>query len=37
MALGDGRHKLAIKSDVRNAIAKEAGHSVTVRPEQRLD
>ncbi|MBA2625024.1 MAG: DUF1905 domain-containing protein [Acidimicrobiia bacterium] len=37
MALGDGRHKLPIKADVRKAISKQEGDAVDVRLEERLD
>jgi hypothetical protein len=36
MALGDGRHKLPVKSDVCEALGKQAGDPVTIRLEERL-
>jgi hypothetical protein len=34
--MGDGRHMLPIKTDVRRAIGKEAGKRVTVHLKQRV-
>lgn len=36
MAIGDGTHKLPVKADVRKAIGKAEGDSVTVRLEERF-
>jgi hypothetical protein len=36
MAMGDGTHKLPMKAEVRKAIGKNVGDTVTVRLEERL-
>ena len=37
MAMGDGKHMLPVRADIRQAIGKEAGDTVAVVLEERLD
>jgi hypothetical protein len=37
MAIGDGTHKLPVEADVRKAITKQAGDTVTVHLQERLE
>jgi hypothetical protein len=34
--MGDGRHKLGVKADIRKAIGKQEGDTVTVRLRERV-
>jgi hypothetical protein len=36
MAMGDGTHMLPVKADIRKAIGKDEGETVTVHLEERL-
>ena len=37
MAMGDGTHKLPVKADVRKAIGKQVGDTVSVRLLERIE
>jgi hypothetical protein len=37
MALGDGRHKLPVKSDIQKAIGKKVGQTVRVALQERIE
>jgi Domain of unknown function (DUF1905) len=36
MAMGDGTHKLPVKSEIRRKIGKAEGETVTIRLQERL-
>jgi Domain of unknown function (DUF1905) len=36
MALGDGRHKLPVRTEIRQAIGKDVGDTVTILLEERI-
>jgi hypothetical protein len=37
MALGDGRHKLPVKTDLRQVVGKSPGEAVMVHLDERLN
>ena len=37
MAMGDGKHMLPVRADIRQAMGKEAGDTVAVLLEERID
>lgn len=37
MALGDGRHKLPVRADIRKAIRKDVSDTVTITLEERIE